>query len=275
MGKIYIIKNDINTRVYIGQTKRTLDRRFNEHIRQNDMVISKAIAKYGYQHFHIELIEECEDSRLNEREIYWISQYNSYHDGYNSTLGGNSYTYEYYTEEEKEPILQEYNQGKSILQIESELGFHHKTIVRYLKSKNITHEDIVKRYLGDRDFYPPYTEENKQIILDLWDLGYGIAEIDKELPFNIKTIRSYIKKKGITDEEVKERANQKKRENHAKKKTVIQYDLEGNFIKEWGSTLEASEFLNLSSSAVRNVCNNYHLTVGGFKWKYKEDVEKC
>ncbi|MBQ2224674.1 MAG: hypothetical protein II422_01780, partial [Prevotella sp.] len=34
------------------------------------------------------LIEEIELSQLEERERYWIKEYNSYHNGYNATYGG-------------------------------------------------------------------------------------------------------------------------------------------------------------------------------------------
>ena len=42
--------------------------------------------KYGTLHFHIELIEETDAPE--EREKYWIEQYNSYREGYNATIGG-------------------------------------------------------------------------------------------------------------------------------------------------------------------------------------------
>ena len=47
------------------------------------MAIKKAIRKYGKENFTIELIEEVETDKLDEREVYWISFYNSYNDGYN------------------------------------------------------------------------------------------------------------------------------------------------------------------------------------------------
>jgi len=48
--------------------------------------------KYGIEHFHIELIEETDNPE--EREIYWIKQYNSYGSaGYNATLGGDGKKY--------------------------------------------------------------------------------------------------------------------------------------------------------------------------------------
>lgn len=57
------------------------------------MYIKRAIHKYGKNNFYIELLEECPISQLNEREQYWISYYDSYHNGYNLTLGGQNSNY--------------------------------------------------------------------------------------------------------------------------------------------------------------------------------------
>ena len=52
------------------------------------MAIHKAIAKYGKENFTLEVKEETEGDLLNEREMYWIQYYDSYKNGYNSTIGG-------------------------------------------------------------------------------------------------------------------------------------------------------------------------------------------
>lgn len=95
-GKIYKITNKLNGKIYIGQTIKTLAERFQKHCwgtTENDkyhlnMAIKKAIRKYGKENFTIELIEEVETTKLDEREVYWISFYDSYNKGYNCTLGG-------------------------------------------------------------------------------------------------------------------------------------------------------------------------------------------
>lgn len=53
-----------------------------------------------------------------------------------------------------------------------------------------------------------------------------------------------------------------------KSKTVLQYDLEGNFIKEWKGTKEPSVELNIHRSAIRNCLIGIVKTAGGFIWKY-------
>lgn len=96
LGKIYKITNKINGKIYIGQTVKSLKERFQKHCwgtTEKDsyhlnMAIKKAIRKYGKQNFTIELIEEVEQNKLDEREVYWISYYDSYNKGYNCTRGG-------------------------------------------------------------------------------------------------------------------------------------------------------------------------------------------
>ena len=86
---IYIIKNDINTKVYIGQS---LDskQRFKSHCKgdYDNSLIDKAIQKYGKEHFWFEILESQVEN-YNEREKYWIKYYNSKAPfGYNILDGG-------------------------------------------------------------------------------------------------------------------------------------------------------------------------------------------
>lgn len=86
---IYIIKNDINNKVYVGQSFNA-DKRFKSHCKGNydNSLIDAAIQKYGKQHFWFEILE-FQIENYNEREIYWIEYYNSITpNGYNIQKGG-------------------------------------------------------------------------------------------------------------------------------------------------------------------------------------------
>ena len=48
----------------------------------------KAMNKYGYANFKIELVEQVDDYKLNEREQYWIATYDTINNGYNISPGG-------------------------------------------------------------------------------------------------------------------------------------------------------------------------------------------
>lgn len=92
---IYKIENLVNHKKYIGQSN-NIERRwknersvaFNEHAHEYDYPLSRAFRKYGLENFSFEVIEECHQENLNEREQYWIAQFDSYFNGYNQTLGG-------------------------------------------------------------------------------------------------------------------------------------------------------------------------------------------
>ena len=97
---IYKATNTVNNKCYIGQTRGTLDGRIKSHLKtsrntykKSKTVFSKAILKYGIDIFNWEVICEVETlEELNEKEIYYISFYNTVSPyGYNLTLGGSSF----------------------------------------------------------------------------------------------------------------------------------------------------------------------------------------
>ena len=93
MGYIYKITNTINNKVYIGQTVRNPLLRKEEHFNNlkkgihHSSYLQNSFDKYGNV-FEFEVIEECPDEKLNEREIALIEKFNSYYQGYNETKGG-------------------------------------------------------------------------------------------------------------------------------------------------------------------------------------------
>lgn len=93
MGIIYKLTFP-NNKVYIGQTIKTLNTRFSQHINSvnngSKQVIHKAINKYGIENILKEVICNCDRKYLNEFEKYYIWKYNTIENGYNVALGGNS-----------------------------------------------------------------------------------------------------------------------------------------------------------------------------------------
>ncbi len=61
-------------------------------------------------------------------------------------------------------------------------------------------------------------------------------------------------------------AYKKKLNNHERK--VRQYDMNGNFIKEWNSIKAAAEKLKLQSSHIVNCCKRERKYCGGYLWEY-------
>lgn len=93
---IYKITNIINGKCYIGQSV-NIHKRWNNHksacyntnAHEYNYYLYRAMRKYGIENFTFEIIEECSQELLDEREIFWISYYDSYVNGYNETEGGN------------------------------------------------------------------------------------------------------------------------------------------------------------------------------------------
>lgn len=140
MGYIYKITNTLNNKCYIGQTVKPVEKRFQQHKNNytksyfSQIALYKAFQKYGIENFNFESIEEVDNSQLNEKEIYWIKYYNSYYDGYNSTLGGRLVQlYDWDTDQ----IIELYMKLKSARKVAEELNCDHSTIDNILNINKI------------------------------------------------------------------------------------------------------------------------------------------
>lgn len=95
MSCIYIIKNILTDKVYIGKASCFIKRQ-KEHLRKlkSGKHVNKHLQhsynRYGKDLFSFNILEECDDIFLDEREKYWIAFYNSTDDskGYNLMYGG-------------------------------------------------------------------------------------------------------------------------------------------------------------------------------------------
>lgn len=106
---IYKIENNINHKIYIGQSK-DIERRWKDHrthiyyTKNDELPLYRAFRKYGIDNFSFKIIEQCAIKDLNEREKYYIKKFDSVvPNGYNVTLGGsNSYPQKLTLEQVKE-----------------------------------------------------------------------------------------------------------------------------------------------------------------------------
>ena len=92
---IYKITNKLNGKCYIGQSKDILFRLknhlhypFSSNINVSERDLYKDLRKFGTDNFEFEILERCKPEELNEKEKAWISEYDSFNSGYNSTNGG-------------------------------------------------------------------------------------------------------------------------------------------------------------------------------------------
>lgn len=92
MGIIYKYTSP-SGKIYIGKTKNTLEERAKDEEGSGYKGCTRfyaAIQKYGFCNFKREIIEECDNKILNDKEQYWIAYYNSTDQniGYNILSGG-------------------------------------------------------------------------------------------------------------------------------------------------------------------------------------------
>lgn len=94
MAYLYKITNFENNKCYIGWTGKTVEDRWARHMKdalshKDNRKFYNAIRKHGVNSWQVEtLMEVFSIEEAKKKEIELIKEYNSYHQGYNSTKGG-------------------------------------------------------------------------------------------------------------------------------------------------------------------------------------------
>lgn len=79
----------------------------------------------------------------------------------------------------------------------------------------------------------------------------------------------WFKKEEFTEEKLKQRLEEIKLPQNGK--SIIQMDLEENFIKKWRSIEDASKNLKINNGNIHSaIQRKIQKTAGGFKWKYND-----
>lgn len=136
-GSIYIIRNTVNDKVYIGQTTMTVHERFMAHLKPSTCKakagykLYNAMKKHGNDKFYVETIEDGVPlDKLDEREIELIAEYDSFNNGYNSTPGGDGRIFNKINNEEE--LLELAKGGMSTKKLAERYGVNKATVIRTL-----------------------------------------------------------------------------------------------------------------------------------------------
>lgn len=146
---IYKITNTVNGKVYIGKTKDP-EKRWQRHLyfarAHKNRKLYDSMNHYGYETFQFEVIEACDDEEIDDRERYYIAQYNATdaNYGYNTTAGGDGGD-TFSNNPNKESLRRKFS--------EVHKGFRHSEY-----SKSIMREKALKR--------EPCSDETKRKISD-------------------------------------------------------------------------------------------------------------
>ena len=234
MGEIYKITNKITNLSYIGQTIKTSEIRFKQHIkeaqdalngsRKNFPLFHRMIIKYGADNFYFEILEKCDNKVLDEREKYWIDYYKTYENGYNSTIGG------------QDIFSERPNTGKKVVQYDMDGNF-----IQIFDSAYAASEEVKVDASRIREACNLKQKTSG---------GYQWRWYGKNIEKNIGSVAE----KTLVRTKVK------------------QYDLYGNFIRKYNSIKEAAEETGVNYACISRVIRHQQKTSGGFLWT-KEDEE--
>lgn len=190
MFYIYKIENQVNGKLYVGQTTKTILERWKAHLfiarggkekyPAQFFAIHAAIVKYGENSFHIQCLDQTDSlDELNEKEIFWINNLRQTHTLYNLTDGGKGSAGHSCPETAKQKISQA-NSG------ENNPFFGKKHSVETLRKfredrQGKTHTDDTKKKISKSHKGNIITEEIAIEIINRLKNDQSMTDISKEL----------------------------------------------------------------------------------------------
>lgn len=186
-GFIYIIRNTINNKVYIGQTKVSVETRWQEHLRHakyGDQVINRAMRKYGVDKFYIETLEICDVSVIDYREMYYINLYDSTNKskGYNVSIGGKTPRFKRKALSISTLVDLYKNQGFTLSEIAKKFEVTRYIITTELRNAGV---EIKERYREEEKF----NKVDKDTLLKALQECKSLRKAAKSLNMNYTTFR--------------------------------------------------------------------------------------
>lgn len=252
MVGIYKIENLKNHQKYIGQSIR-IEKRWKDEIatafNKNSIAysypLSQAIRKYGVNNFSFEVIEECSQDLLNERERYWIKFYNSFFNGYNQTLGGDSVI-----SKPKESVL------GIIKDLETTDMYHQEIADKWNVSREMVQGINTGRYWFQEDKIYPLQKQHK---IKSQHKESGVV-LNKQKYFCQECGAEIVSPKAtycISCANIKNRKVER-----PKREELLKYliSIKGNFS-------EASRHYGVSDNAIRKWCKAYNIPSSSKEYK--------
>lgn len=260
---VYLRTNTVNGKQYVGQTKDFKQREYDWKSTKSSYAgayIDNARRVYGIENFTVEILKECTtQDELNEWEVYYINKYNTKRpNGYNLTDGGGG-TIGYKMPEEAIERIRHYGMyessyRKQVLQYDLDGNFIREWMSAAECSRNGYGTGAVTACCrGERRRYKGFQWKFK--VSD--EIPQKIEPYDYELTHKNRSECQKGKKLSL---------EQKMKTS----KPILQYDLDGNFIKEWYSANAAAKELGLGQANIHaNMNGKYPKQVSGFMFRYK------
>ena len=285
---VYCHTNKISGKKYIGITGGDVNRRWQNGVGyRGSSYFYRAILKYGWDGFKHEILfgglTESE-AKLKEIELISLCKTNERTFGYNLTNGGEGTTGLKMSDESKEKMrMARFGKYK---------GENHPMYGKKLSEE--TKEKIrISSLKKTRECIDLVTEKISKKVVQLdKDGNYiqtwkSINEAGRNLKILPTTICSCCKNKQcfsggylwiymedyekMDKEQILELIKNKKR--HKNSISVVQLDINGNFIKEWNSAKDAGRHIGHFDTSITSCCKNKLKTAYGYIWIYKDEYE--
>lgn len=160
------------------------------------------------------------------------------------------------------------------------------TVIEYCSEDILNEREVywIKYYNSFEDGYNLTPGGHEPVIIipsklyELWDAGYSVGELIEYFQVSHGTITKWLKnhetysiteafRRGGYRADAKNKAAQVRAVNGK----LVQYDLEGNFIRKWNSIKQIQRELNLSSvgDGISKCLSKEYFSSGGFRWGYE------
>jgi group I intron endonuclease len=157
MGYIYMLIDKRNGKKYVGKHNG-----FKKDYWSSGLVPNRIAKKYGKDIFERVILENnISDDKLNEREIFYINENDSFKNGYNATIGGDGGGHWIYNKTDDEiKRISEIKSKKLTGRIFSEETKAKMSESAKIKIFTQTHKDNISKAVKKRGGYP-HSEETK------------------------------------------------------------------------------------------------------------------
>lgn len=254
-GFIYITKNLINSKLYLGQ--KAISKKWKTYYGSGNL-IKRAIKKYGKENFIRYIINfACSEEELNYLEFVYTKIFDCVRDDnwYNLIYGGGfSGIRGVPFSEEHKMKLSEAKKGKN----NPNYGKQYTKEERKLLRDKLSGENnpmFGKKGELSPCFGKKHSEETKKKMSDAAignkNHNYGISWSDEHR----YKYKKYILENGAMGA-----------------KETYCYDLDGNFIKSYINATEAAKDINGNHSNISKICRQKRGKHHGYQWRYAEDV---
>ena len=273
IGRVYMIISP-SGRICIGSTSRTFEERWKDYYETNckkQIHLYNSFLVYGVDnHIFIELWEGDINEMLKQEAILGrIYKVLDRKQGLNCQLPKESDVYSCVSDDTRErmsisaknkPPISEETRKRHSISAKNMSEETKRKISAGLKGREVSED--TRRKIGKANKGRVLSVEHRKIISDSRKGNQNM--LGKNHSQETKSKMSIAK---IGKKQTKEHRDKL---DNARKKPILQYDLEGNFIKEWESAVDVKKELGISPTRICRCCKGESKRVGKFKFKYKQ-----